>query len=117
MTLSKEDVVEKMKKPHVVLLNILSDEEFQVRHIRGSLNHPLREDQVGFALAVEKSFGRGKFFITYGSGPYSQEAMEASVALRKKGLWAEAYMGGLQEWEEAGFPITGARAPKEKEIK
>ena len=117
MTLSKEVVMEKIKKANVVVLNVLPEEEFRELHIPGSQNLPLGQDQGSFAQAAEMKYGREKFFIVYGSSLPSLDAMNAAVALRKRGLWAEVYLGGMKEWSEAGLPAEGTNSQKKAVLK
>jgi rhodanese-related sulfurtransferase len=107
MTVTKEILQDKMRKPHVVVLNVQPEGDFQERHILGSHNIPYLQDQTLFAQSVEMKFGREKFFIVYGPPFPSPTANDAALALRKRGLWAEAYPGGLADWKEAGLPTVG----------
>lgn len=112
MTVTKEILQDKMKKPHVVVLNVQPEGDYQERHILGSHNIPYLSDQTLFAQTVEMKFGRGKFFIVYGFGPPSTLADDAALALRKRGLWAEAFPGGLDEWKGPGFSTEATRPPR-----
>lgn len=117
MTIPKEALLEKIKKAYVVVLNVLPEEEFKGLHIQGSNNLPLKQDHGSFAQAAELKYGRDKFFIVYGSSVSSLDALSAAAALRKRGLWAEAYLEGLEDWNGAGYPTEGTNAWKREVLK
>jgi rhodanese-related sulfurtransferase len=112
MSISKESVVESMKQPNVVVLNVLPREEFEKLHIQGSRNLPLTPDYGAFVQEVEKQYGKGRQFIIYGSNILSRAAIDASEVLRKRGFKAEVYLSGMREWSAAGFPMEGTSALK-----
>ena len=112
MSISKETVLESLKQDHVVVLNVLPETEFQKLHIEGSRNLPLTSDQGAFVEAVEKQYGKKKFFIIYGSNIASHTASTAVEALQKGGFKTEIFLSGMKGWNEAGFPTEGIDAPK-----
>ena len=115
MSISKEVLLEKMGKAHVVVLDIRSGPEFEEFHIRGSHHFDLGPDPGAFAQAVEMKHGRDKFFIVYGSSSLFPAAEDAALALRKRGLWAEAYPEGMEGWHGVAYPAEGTRA-REKAV-
>ncbi len=112
MTMSKEAVKDKMKDANVVVLNVLSEADFGKVHITGSENLPLGASIDEFAQAVEKKYGKEKFFITYCASLTCDAGPKAAKALQSKGLKANDFAGGVKEWSEAGFPTEGTDAPK-----
>jgi rhodanese-related sulfurtransferase len=112
MTMSKEAVKDKMKDANVVVLNVLPEAEFGKLHIAGSENFPMGENADEFAQAVEKKYGKEKFFITYCASLTCDAGPKAAKALQKKGLKANDYAGGVEEWRGAGFPTEGTEALK-----
>jgi len=108
MSLSKEDVSEKMRQARVVVLNVLPEEEFQKLHIQGSRSLPLGQDQGAFVQAVEKQYGKERLLIIYGSNITSHAAIDAVEALRNRGFNAEVYLSGMKDWNEAGWPVEGS---------
>ncbi len=112
MSISKETVLESIKQDHVMVLNVLPEAEFQKLHIEGSRNLPLTTDHGAFAEAVEKQYGKKRFFIIYGSNIGSRTAIDASDALLKRGFKAEVYLSGMRGWTEAGFPTGRNRRPE-----
>lgn len=112
MPLTKEQVLEKKKDPFVVLLNILSEKDFEKLHIKDSENLTLGQNIRGFAMAAVKKYSKQTFFITYGAEKESMAALNAAKILLDKGLKADNYSGGLQEWLQAGLPTVGTDDPQ-----
>jgi rhodanese-related sulfurtransferase len=110
MSMTKEAVRDKMKDFNVMVLNVLPESDYAKLHIKGSENLPLGQNTGDFAEAVEKHYGRDKFFITYCAGATCQAGPNAAKALKEKGFKANDYPGGMKEWSEAGFPTEGLEA-------
>ncbi|HEY5039213.1 MAG TPA: rhodanese-like domain-containing protein [bacterium] len=110
MSMTKEAVKDKMKGKNVVVLNVLPDNDYAKLHITGSENLPLGLNSDDFVQAVEKRYGKDKFFITYCAGLTCNAGPVAAKDLQKKGFKANDYPGGIQEWSEAGFPTEGSEA-------
>lgn len=111
MSLTKESVREKMKEKSTIVLNVLSRDEYDKLHIKGSYNIPWGQDPAAFVKSVEQWFGREKFLITHCSGLTCQAGPNAAQVLKKAGFKAEDYPGGIQDWAEAGFPTVGSQTP------
>ena len=110
MSMTKEAVRDRMKESNTVVLNVLPPSDFAKLHIAGSENLPLGLVSADFVQAAEKKYGRDKFFITYCAGLICNAGPTAAKALQAKGLKANDYAGGIQEWSEAGFPTEGSEA-------
>ncbi len=107
MSLTKEMVRKKMRERNVVLLNVLPEGDYVKFHIQGSYNQPLLQNRDEFARQVETRFGKDVFFITYSAGIICAAGPNAAKALRIRGLMADDYPGGVQEWFESGLPTEG----------
>jgi rhodanese-related sulfurtransferase len=114
MSMTKEAVQKKMKEQNVVVLNVLPDTDYAKLHITGSKNLPLGLNSSDFAQAVEKQYGKDKFFITYCVGMTCNAGPNAAKALIEKGFKADDYPGGMRDWSEAGFPMEGTQAPNRR---
>jgi rhodanese-related sulfurtransferase len=110
MSMSKEAVKDKMKDKNVMVLDVLPQNDYAKLHIEGSESLPLGLNSDDFVQAVEKKFGKDKFFITYCAGLTCHAGPDAAKALQKKGFQANDYAGGIQEWSQAGFPVAGSEA-------
>jgi rhodanese-related sulfurtransferase len=114
MPMNKEAVRNEMKEKNVVVLNVLPGKDYANLHIAGSENIPLGLNPNDFVQAVEKRYGKDKFFITYCAGLICQAGPNAAKALTDKGFKADDYPGGMQDWSEAGFPMEGTQAPNRR---
>ena len=112
MSMTKETVLEKMKEMNVVVLNVLPQNDYAKLHIKGSESLPLGLNSGDFVQAVEKRYGKDKFFITYCAGMTCNAGPKAAKALQEKGFKANDYAGGIQDWSQAGFPTEGSEAKK-----
>ncbi len=110
MSISKEGVKDKMKDMNCVVLDVLPAGEFVKVHIKGSESFPLTQNTDEFVQAVEKKYGKSKFFITYCAGPTCNAGPNAAKALKEKGFKAEDYVGGISDWAQAGLPTEGTEA-------
>ena len=102
-----DQVIEQMKREETVVLNVLPKSEFRKLHIKGSENHPLKEDTAAFSSEVEEKYGRKKQFIVYGDHFGLLDSFFAARVLEDHGLNVRNYSGGIQEWHRAGLPVGG----------
>ena len=84
MSMTKEAVKDKMLDHNVVVLNVLPDNDFAKMHITGSENLPLGLNSSDFVEAVEKKYGKNKFFITYCAGLTCNAGPSAAKALPRR---------------------------------
>jgi rhodanese-related sulfurtransferase len=111
MSLTKEAVMKKMKNENTVVLDILPEDDFKRLHIRGAESFVFGQNVRSFLLAVEKKYGKDKFFITYcANRAVSLSSRNAAFVLQEQGFRAEDYPGGIQEWSDAGLPVAGTEA-------
>jgi rhodanese-related sulfurtransferase len=110
MAMTKEAVYKNLKRKDVIVLNVLPEDDFLKLHIQFSHHFPLFQNRGLFSAEVEKRFGKDKFFITYSADITCAAAQNAALALKARGLGAQAYPGGLREWFEAGLPVEGTQA-------
>jgi rhodanese-related sulfurtransferase len=116
MSMTKEAVKDKMQDHNVVVLNVLPDNDYAKMHIAGSENLSLGLNSSDFVEAVDKKYGKNKFFITYCAGLTCNAGPNAAKALTEKGFKANDYPGGMKEWYEAGFPTEGTQAKATKAV-
>lgn len=102
-----EELVKRMRKGQVVLLDVRPREEFEAGHIAGARSMPLNE--------LRKRIGdlpHGREIVAYCRGPYCVFAYEAVALLRKRGFKARRLAGGLPDWRAEGLPMgTAVRMP------
>jgi rhodanese-related sulfurtransferase len=111
MSITKEEVLEKMRDKDTVVLDVLPKTDYELLRIKGSQCQPLvGTSPEKFVQEVEEKFGKDKFFITYCSGFPCRHFQEAALALTQAGFKVEGYAGGIQEWAESGLPVEGIQA-------
>jgi rhodanese-related sulfurtransferase len=111
MPLTKEEVLERMKNPAVVLLNVLSGKDFDKLHIKDSQCLTLGPNIRGFAIEAKRKYGKQTFFITYGADKQSTLGLNAAKILTRNGFQADNYPGGLLDWTQAGLPTDITQPP------
>jgi len=99
-----------MRERNVVVLNVLSEDEYLKLRIRGSHSLPLCQNRDEFADQAGARFGKENFFITYSAGITCAAGPNAAQALRARGFRAEDYPGGVQEWQDSDLPTEGLQA-------
>jgi len=96
---AKMDAGEKL-----LLIHPMSDIEFQEAHIPGSVNIPLDTFGTTDKLPTDK----GMLIVTYCKGPKCIFYSLGAEALVKMGYTqVMGFKGGMPEWAQAGFPLTG----------
>lgn len=97
---SRKELVARLKKGDVQVLDVRPEDEFALGHVRGAINIPL--DQLKKKLA---GLDPGKDIIAYCRGPYCVLSFEMVALLRKKGFKARRLEDGLPAWRAAGLPV------------
>jgi rhodanese-related sulfurtransferase len=110
MSLTKEAVKEQIGKGAVVL-NVLGEQAYHELHIKNSLNIPLKgKSDDDFASEVEQKIGKENRIITHLSNLTCSAGPRAANILKSRGFNAEDYPGGLEDWNNAGYPVEGSKA-------
>ena len=107
MSLTREEVLEKMKDPSVVLLDVSSQKDFERLHIKDSQSLTLGRNVRSFEATAMKRFDKRTFFITYGPDGSGTLSLNAAKLLVVHGFQADHYRGGLEDWSQAGLPTGG----------
>lgn len=97
----RADLLRRVKRAEVVLLDVRPAEEFVAGHIPGAISIPL----AGIRRAASR-LPRDREIVAYCRGPYCVLAPEAVAQLRAKGLRARRLEDGFPEWRLAGLPIA-----------
>jgi rhodanese-related sulfurtransferase len=101
-----EELLRRIRRGEVVVLDVRPVEEYQAGHIPGALSIPLAELRKR-VNALPKSHE----IVAYCRGPYCVMAIEAVELLRKKGFRAQRMEQGVIEWRARGWRIaTGGEA-------
>jgi len=92
------------------LINVLPEEQHRQKHIPGSINVPVGLDD--FPDRVENEVaGKGAKVVLYCANTDCDASSKATKKLEQAGFEDVAdFEGGVAAWEEAGYPLEGAKA-------
>jgi rhodanese-related sulfurtransferase len=83
------------------LVNALGVWEYQAAHIRGSLHFSTHEEAL-------RALGRDDEIVVHCSNPSCMASVALYQLLERNGYRnLRRFAGGLQEWQEAGYPLEG----------
>lgn len=97
---SRKDLLARMKKGDVQVLDVRPEDEFALGHVRGAINMPL--DKLKKRLSTLDPI---KEIVAYCRGPYCVLSFEAVAELRRRGFNVRRLEDGLPEWQAAGLPV------------
>lgn len=96
----REELLERLARGDVVLLDVRPEHEFAAGHIPGALSLPL--DQLDQRIAP---LPPAPMTVAYCRGRYCVFAPEAARRLRAAGIRARVLREGIIEWRLAGMPL------------
>lgn len=97
----RRDLMARIRKGEVIVLDVRPATEFQSGHIAGARSVPLAE--------LEKALGtlpKSKEIVAYCRGPYCGLSEKAVTLLRSRGFRASRIHDGVIDWRDAGLPVT-----------
>ena len=101
--IGREELIERLRRRDVVLVDVRPDEEFAAGHIEGARSIPLDELRERLAeLPADREV------VAYCRGPFCAYAHEAVRQLRAEGRIARRLEEGWPEWRLAGQPSVPA---------
>jgi rhodanese-related sulfurtransferase len=101
--IGREELIERLRRGDVVLIDVRPGEEFAAGHIDGARSIPLDELRERLAeLPADREV------VAYCRGPFCAYAHEAVRLLRAGGRTARRLEEGLPEWRLAGQPSVPA---------
>jgi len=106
-TITKEELLKKMKEGRVQVVNVLDPEWYKLGIIKGSKRIPL--DELDQRLS---ELDRAREVVTYCANTQCTASSEAAKKLAQKGFKVRAYEGGIKEWKETGLPTEEAKPAK-----
>lgn len=101
----RKELVERVQRGLVTLLDVRPPQEFAAGHVPGAINVPVGE--LGKRL---EELPAGQEIVAYCRGPYCVLAYEAVARLREHGFKARRLEDGFPEWKNAGLPVEMASA-------
>lgn len=98
--ITAQELLEKMKRDAVVVLDVRPEEEYKKGHIEQALSCPQK-----YMHERMQELSKGKEIVAYCRGPLCLMADEAVDFLNKNGFKAKRLEYGFPEWESKGLPI------------
>ena len=98
--LTLAELLRRLEREDVILLDVRSEEEYKRGHIPKALSLPLEEIDRRW-----KDLPRDKELVAYCRGPYCVLSDRAAQKLREYGIRVKKLSVGYPEWEQAGFPV------------
>jgi len=98
---AREELVDRVQRGKVIILDVRPVEEFAAGHIPGALSVPLEKLDAALARLPKRAE-----IVAYCRGPYCVLAPQAVERLRAKGFKARRLAEGLPEWRLAGLPVA-----------
>jgi rhodanese-related sulfurtransferase/predicted transcriptional regulator len=102
--IDREELLKRMRRQDIVLVDVRPTEEFEAGHIEGAKSIPIAE--------LEQRLGelpKGREVIAYCRGPFCVMANDAVRQLRSVGRKARRFEEGWPEWQLAQKGKTGTR--------
>lgn len=98
----------KQNQPNLLLVNVLSRDQFEEEHIPGSINVPLETDN--FIAEMETRSGtKERPIVVYCASKECTASPTAARKLEEAGFKnIHDYEGGVKAWSEAGLPTVQA---------
>ena len=106
---SIDDLLGRIRRDEVVVLDTRPAREFAAGHIAGAISVP-----DGTLSRRLKDLPKSKEYVAYCRGPYCVYADRAVEALRRSGRRARRLGEGFPEWKAAGLPIDAISEPTNK---
>jgi rhodanese-related sulfurtransferase len=103
--IGREELVERLARGDVVLVDVRPEEEYAAGHIEGARSIPIDELEQRLAQLPD-----GREVVAYCRGPFCAYAHEAVRQLRAAGHTARRLEGGWPEWRLSGQAATHHRA-------
>jgi rhodanese-related sulfurtransferase len=98
-----DELVRRVRRGEVTLLDVRPVEEFQAGHIPGARSIPLTE-----LSARLQEIPKDRDVVAYCRGPYCVMAVDAAELLRRKGFIAHRMEQGVADWRVRGWRIEKA---------
>ena len=106
-TMTAQELREEMEEDHhLLVLNVLSAEEFEQEHIPGSYNVP--QGAPDFLRRVaDFAGGRARRMVVHCSGIMCDASARALQTLNRAGFTnVHRFEGGMSDWKRTGFPLA-----------
>jgi len=100
---------EKLANDDVKLIEVLDPEQYRDKHIAGAINIPLSD----IGKEATQRFDTDQEIVVYCADSNCQASPKAAEKLDELGFEdVYDYAGGKKDWEQAGKPLEGKKAPE-----
>ncbi|GAB2846032.1 metalloregulator ArsR/SmtB family transcription factor [Lentzea nigeriaca] len=99
-TISRAELVDRMRRGDVVVLDVRPEPEFRAGHIAGAVSMPLDE-----LRRKVRGVPKDREVVAYCRGPYCVYADDAVRTLQRRGYRAARLEDGFPEWSRNGHPV------------
>lgn len=99
--MSREALLEVVKRGEVTLLDVRPEEEYRAGHLPDAINAPVDRFE-----AVMDQLPADQEIVAYCRGPWCVLSHEAVQVLRRRGFHVRRYEEGYPEWRAAGLPVA-----------
>jgi len=100
-TITPGDLIEKMKKDEVIILDVRPEEEYKMAHIENAISLPLKELESRLNEIPDD-----KEIVVYCRGPFCLMADEAAELLSKNSFNAARLERGFPDWAMQKLPVA-----------
>ncbi|HVM39626.1 MAG TPA: metalloregulator ArsR/SmtB family transcription factor [Acidimicrobiia bacterium] len=97
----REELLARLKRREVVLLDVRPEAEYRAGHIAGARSVP-----VGKLRRTLRALPEGMEIVAYCRGPFCVYADDAVRELSRRGFVARRLIDGFPEWKRAGLPVA-----------
>ena len=97
---SAREVLERLRKGLVTVLDVRPPEEYTSGHLPGAINVPMEKLETYLSKLPKR-----REIIAYCRGPYCLMSFDAVEKLRQRGFKAKRMVDGYPEWRAAGLPV------------
>ncbi len=99
--ISREELVDRLERGDLVVLDVRPEPEFRAGHIAGARSVPIGELRRSL-----RALTKGDEVVAYCRGPYCVYADDAVRELSRRGYRARRLEDGFPEWKRAGLAVT-----------
>ena len=99
--MSREALLEGVKRGDVTLLDVRPEAEFRAGHLPDAINAPVDRLE-----EMMEQLPRNQEIVAYCRGPWCVLSHEAIRFLRRRGFRVRRYEEGYPEWRAAGLPVA-----------
>jgi len=101
-----EETYDAFEKANGIIIDSRSSYDYELGHIRGSVNLPLKEFDT--LKDITRSWDKDTLIITYCDGQECNSSMDLATKLSEAGFTnVKFFFGGWSEWQAHGSPEEG----------